>query len=427
MLPSAAQSVRSEESRIVKTAASALSDRGLRRDGNEDHYLIDETLGLYVVCDGMGGHAAGEIAAGRAIEFAAQYIARHLPMMRSAKETPNGYYRVLKIAEQAVQTASHELYHLARSSPEFRGMGTTMTMLIVVDDKAVMAHVGDSRLYLLRDSDLHQLSTDHTLANEMYLAGGLTLEQAARSRFQHVLTRSIGPQEFVAVETLLFDLLPGDRFLICSDGLSNYFDEQKTVKRILAERDILDQLHRFIDFAKEAGGADNITAVVVEARSDCDSRPSIDTQQRIARLQSTFLCKRLSVRRLMHLLSIASTIQCAAGKELIAPGQEFAGFWVVLRGRISTDDDEVCGQEFRPGDCFGETALVEPAMSRACFKAAVPSQLLFIERARFNTLTRKLPRLGNVLLRNLSRHLSKRLAEAESVDAFNLDDTGPLL
>jgi len=410
----------------VKTVASALSDRGLRREGNEDHYLIDESLGLHIVCDGMGGHAAGEIAAARAIEFAAKHVARHRSVIESAKETPDGYYRVLRVAEEAVQHASQKVHHLSHSSPEFAGMGTTLTMLMIVDDKAVMAHVGDSRLYLLRDSELHQLSTDHTLANEMYLAGGLTGAQAARSRFQHVLTRSVGQQEFVAVETLLFDLLSGDRFLICSDGLSNYFRETEPVTQFLKDNDILRQLHRLIDFAKQAGGADNITAVVVETLTDSDGEPSIDTQRKIEMLQSTFLCRRLTVRRLMHLLSIASTIHCAGGRELIAPGQQFAGFSLVLRGSIVSEDDDL-GYEYGPGDCFGETALVAPAKATSVLKSAEASQILFIQRNKFNKLTRRLPRLGNVLLHNLSRHLSKKVAAAEAQSSFNLDDTGPLL
>ena len=115
-----------------------------------------------------------------------------------------------------------------------------MTMLLAVDNKAVMAHVGDSRLYLLRRGDLHQLSSDHTLANEWFQAGGLVQEDTKASQFKHVLTRTIGRQELVQVESLLFDLFPGDTYLLCSDGLSNYFDDGATVIDFLNRDDLSD-------------------------------------------------------------------------------------------------------------------------------------------------------------------------------------------
>lgn len=223
----------------MKVVASALSDRGLKREGNEDQYLIDESLGLYVVCDGMGGHAAGEVAAEKAIEFAAEHISANGDILESAVDRPDGFFRVLKIAEEAVQAASQEVHRLSKSSPKYAGMGTTMTMLMILDNKAIMAHVGDSRMYLKRGGEIHQLSVDHTLANEMHLSGGLSKEEAATSRYQHVLTRSIGPHEFVDVDTLLFDLLPGDRILLCSDGLSNYFSDDSVIAELLAKSKIV--------------------------------------------------------------------------------------------------------------------------------------------------------------------------------------------
>ncbi len=362
----------------MKTVASALSDRGLHREGNEDQFLIDESLGLYVVCDGMGGHAAGEVAAERAIEFAAEHIADHCEAIDAARHSPDGFFRVLKIAEEAVQNASHELYHLAKSTAEYAGMGTTLTMLMIVEDKGVMAHVGDSRLYLLRDSEIHQLSTDHTLANEMFLSGGMTKEEAATSRYQHVLTRSIGPHEFVVVDTLLFDLLPGDRFLLCSDGLSNYFDDPSTVAEFLAEPQIVEQPDKLIDFAKQSGGADNITAIVVQTLGDTEEHPAIDTQVKLDRLRRTFLCRKLSVSRLMHVLSIATTMQCATGKELLSLNDRCNGMYVVLDGRFRIIDDDIVEAELGPGDVFGETSLISPTKTSATLVASEPSRVLFI-------------------------------------------------
>jgi len=414
-------------SAVMKVAASAMSDPGLRREGNEDQYLIDESLGLYIVCDGMGGHAAGEVAAERAIEYATRFIAGKSDVLQEATETPEGYSRVQKIAEEAVQAASQQVYWLAKSSPQYAGMGTTMTLLMIVDDKAVMAHVGDSRLYLKRSGDIHQLTIDHTLANEMFLAGGLTREQAETSRYQHVLTRSIGPHEFVHVDTLLFDLLPGDRLLLCSDGLSNYFRNPSVVADFLSRPEIVSEPDPLIDFAKEAGGADNITAVVVEALPDQNHESLPDTQQRIQALRNSFLGHKLSVRRLLHLLTASTMLQCNEGKELVAMGNECPGMFLVIEGRLRILDDDIVEGALEVGECCGQETLIASAKSARTLIASEPSKVLLIDRKKFVRLTRRMPRLGNAVLRNLTRHLSQRIVDYNAPRPISLDDTGPLL
>ncbi|QDV47079.1 Serine/threonine phosphatase stp [Stieleria neptunia] len=405
--------------------ATAISDKGLKRDGNEDQYLIDESLGLYVVCDGMGGHAAGEVAAERAIEFASEHLSKNRDLIHSAGESPDGVFRVLKVVEEAVQQASQGLNLLARTTPDYAGMGTTLTLLVVVEDKGVMAHVGDSRLYLLRQTEVHQLSSDHTLANELFLSGDLTREEASNSRYRHVLTRSIGPHEYVDVDTLLFDLIPGDRLLLCSDGLSNYFESTSCVAGFLSEPDLIEQPDRLVEFAKESGGADNITAIVVEVQGEVTDQPAADVQKKIECLQGVFLCEKLSVRRLMHLVSITTIIQCAAGKELISIDDGLPGLSVVLDGRFRVIDDDVIEGELGPGDCFGEASLLTEVQSSASLVAIEPSRVLVISRKEFGKLTRRLPRLGNVMLRNLGKRLAKQIIKQQT-RTLNLDDTGPL-
>ncbi|QEF96638.1 Serine/threonine phosphatase stp [Stieleria maiorica] len=405
--------------------ATAISDKGLKRDGNEDQYLIDESLGLYVVCDGMGGHCAGEVAAERAIEFASDHLAKNRDLIQSAGESPDGVFRVLKVVEEAVQQASQGLNQLARTTPDYAGMGTTLTLLVVVENKGVMAHVGDSRLYLLRQAEVHQLTSDHTLANELFLSGDMTREEANDSRYRHVLTRSIGPHEFVDVDTLLFDLIPGDRLLLCSDGLSNYFGSSSCVADFMSKPDIIAQPDTLVEFAKQSGGADNITAIVVEVQGDANDHPAADIPKKIDCLKRIFLCKKLSVRRLMHLVAITNVIQCAAGKELIAMESELTGMYVVLDGRFRVIDEDVVEGELTPGDCFGEASLLTETQSTASLVAIEPSRVLLIGRKDFGKLTRRLPRLGNVMLRNLAKQLARQIA-AMQTRPINLDDTGPL-
>ena len=410
----------------MKVVASAISDRGRKREGNEDKYLIDESLGLYMVCDGMGGHAAGEVAAERAIATAAAKILANKETLASLIETPSGPFKMLAIVEAAVQAACEEVCRLANSFSEYRGMGTTLTMLLIAKNKAIMAHVGDSRLYLMRSQKIHQLSVDHTLANELYQSGGLTKEEAAQSQYQNALTRCIGSQKFVKVDTLLFDLMPKDRLLLCSDGLSNYFNDPTVIADLLAKPEIVAHPDSLVDHANESGGADNITAVVIETRLDSDSPPVPDTEERLESLRRNFLGRKLSVRRLLHLLSTSAMIHCNAETTLIKMGDKCPGMFVVVEGSFRVVDDDIIESDLSVGNSFGEATLVAPAKSPATLIASEPARVLLIDRKKFNRLTRRMPRMGNALLRNLSRHLSERIVSTEAARPISLDDTGPL-
>jgi serine/threonine protein phosphatase PrpC len=239
------------------------SDVGRKRPQNQDTFLVDKALGLYIVCDGMGGHAAGDVASKRAAELAAEILRQHRHDIQDVIEKPGGHLQVVQMVTDSVRAVCQSVYQIAAKNAEYAGMGTTLTMLLVVGEKAVLAHVGDSRMYLLRAGKLHQLTNDHTLTNELIQTGRITPGSPDARRFNHVLTRCIGNQEFVDVETLLFDLLPDDRFLLCSDGQSNYFTDDAEVVRILASEDLRSIPGRLIDLANGRGGNDNITSIVL--------------------------------------------------------------------------------------------------------------------------------------------------------------------
>jgi serine/threonine protein phosphatase PrpC len=407
----------------MRIDAFPATDQGQRRETNEDQYLIDESLGLYIVCDGMGGHAAGEVAAERSVAFAAEHIRSHADVLAKASSTPDGYYRVLKLAENATQEASLRLYEQACTDTTLAGMGTTMTMLLVVDNKAVMAHVGDSRLYMMRGGKVHQLSIDHTLANDLLQAGRLTKEEAEVSRYNHVLTRSIGQQKQVHVESLLFDLFPGDTCLLCSDGLSNYFEDQAMVAEFLASEDLPSLADRFIEFANDRGGSDNITLIVLRVIGDSDDADSSDAQRRLDVLNSTFLCRGLTISRLIRVLNISAVVDCAPGQELLSAGQACDGMYVVLEGRLTVKDDPLLPSSLSSGDCLGQSTLLRPGKLHASVVVDEPTRLLFIPRSKFEKLCRRLPKLGSTLLKNLGQHLSEQLENLQIFSEKATEDT----
>lgn len=207
----------------VQSQAYGLTDIGRRRDRNEDSYFIDEALQLYIVCDGMGGHAAGDVASDRAVQFVSQYIRDRKTVIDPAVCDRLDCGRVVRLVEEAVEGANENLFDFSSSDPNCAGMGTTITLLLLCGDMGFVAHVGDTRLYLLRQDEPRLLTTDHTLANTLVLTGILRPDDAEVSQMANLLTRSVGQHPTVRVDSSVFDVLPGDTYLLCSDGLSRIF------------------------------------------------------------------------------------------------------------------------------------------------------------------------------------------------------------
>jgi protein phosphatase len=216
----------------------------------------------------MGGHAAGEVAAETAVAVAAKYLRDSKSLLDVVGGTSARRLLALELAKRAVQKACQEVHRLSTRFAHYRGMGTTLTLLLTVDDQAVVAHVGDSRLYLLREDQVRLLTSDHTLQNELACSGLLPTDRHLYSRFGHMLTRSVGESPSVKADTEVLSLLPGDRLLLCTDGLSKYLDDDNDIVGLLSGHDNNRVMASLVDFARTRGGSDNITAIVVWVATD---------------------------------------------------------------------------------------------------------------------------------------------------------------
>ncbi len=245
----------------LRLAAAALTDVGRRREHNQDYtthqvptdeQLLADKGALFVVCDGMGGYAAGEVAS----EIAATTI-------------QDIYYKsddsntISRIAE-AIKAANHAVYSYAREHPETAGMGTTAVVLVIHDGRAYFVNIGDSRGYLLREGHMRQVTQDHSWVAEQVRAGVLTDEQAQNHPHRNVITRSVGTQPTVSADLFIETLRDGDRLLLCCDGLHGYVPEADIEREVLGAADLDLGVQKLIDLANENGGPDNITAVLVD-------------------------------------------------------------------------------------------------------------------------------------------------------------------
>ena len=241
------------------------SDVGRVREENEDAFLVSDELGLYIVADGMGGHFGGKTASNLAVKTLNESITEQREnIVSGAKEEPLESSSVPRILADAVRFACGTIYAAAQEDPELHGMGTTVTSMVLQNERAFIAHVGDSRCYLQREDRIIQITDDHSLVNEQIKAGLITPEEARESRLKNIITRSVGFEKDVAVDTFALPVRPGDKFLICSDGLANFVDDTE-IGIALATLPLNEVPERMIHLANERGGDDNITVVCIAA------------------------------------------------------------------------------------------------------------------------------------------------------------------
>ena len=253
----------------MKFRAYGLSDLGRVRKLNEDSFLVSDDLKLYLVADGMGGHAAGDVASRKSIELIKGFIERTAkdnditwPFEMNPELAPEANKLIA-----AVRIANKKIYEMSFSNPKLKGMGTTIAGLFIAKAKGYIVHVGDSRMYLMRNGRLKQITEDHSWVNEQVKENVITKEEAKQHRWKNVITRALGSEKEVKVDLQEEDIISGDVFLICSDGLSGMV-ERKTMEDVIKKHidNLSEAAEEMIDYANKAGGVDNITVILVKAQ-----------------------------------------------------------------------------------------------------------------------------------------------------------------
>lgn len=248
----------------MKTQYAGLSDLGMVRTSNEDCMGVFPDLNLYLVADGMGGHAAGEVASSMAVETVKDSFSKD---EGSGKLLP-----ATQRLETAVKEANHKIYEAGKQTPTHAGMGTTLVSVFLDQETAYIGHVGDSRTYLIRQNEITQLTTDHSLVNEYLKRGMMIPEEAERHPLKHVLSRALGTAPGVEVDILSLPLKSEDILLLCSDGLTNTVSPQIILHALIRSRGNLQEACKLlIQQANSHGGIDNITVVILQCTSNQSS------------------------------------------------------------------------------------------------------------------------------------------------------------
>ena len=395
----------------------AATDVGKVRDHNEDNFLVDKKLALFVVADGMGGHAAGEVASAIAVRSVHEEVKkeRDTVMGYAAQPRASTPRQVVAVLEHAVQKACARIHEEAQNDPAKRGMGTTLSALLVIGQQGFIAHVGDSRIYLMRGGRVQQVTEDHTVYNELIKRGKLSREQIEKVAQKNAITRAVGVYERVEVDTLVVEVLPGDCFCLCSDGLAGYLDGPQELAPLLAlEGNAAPKA--LMDLANDRGGKDNITAILVKlgAEGAVD-----DNRARLLNLKRDILAKmpifaRLTERELLRVMQAVEVRAYQPNDLIIQEGTKGDELFIVLTGKVRVQRGEQLLTYLGPGEHVGEMALIRSVPRSATVKAEGEAELIAIRRADFFEILRKEHELAVKMLWQFLGVLADRLDATSS-------------
>ncbi|MGB2823996.1 MAG: cyclic nucleotide-binding domain-containing protein, partial [Phycisphaerae bacterium] len=386
------------------------SDPGRVKKDNEDSILMAVESGLYVLCDGCGGHAAGKIAGKMTCNMTYEAIKANRAALDGYAEdpTPEKRQAVIDAIGSGVNAASERVWAAARSDPQKEGMATTVVVLTVMGNQAIVAHAGDSRLYLLRDGKAHQLTEDHTMATRYVKMALLTPKQAAESPAGGRLLRAVGFHEHARLDTLHFELAPGDRLLLCSDGLSRYLAREEMAGMI--EAGPLPQVpHKMVRLANKRGGADNVSVIVVDVEPDPQAPDAGDLNGRLRALQNVPLFRNLTYVELLRVTGAVHVESYKAGTRIVTEGRIGDRLFVSLSGEVEVVKNQHTLARLPVGSLFGEMGFLDGTERSADVVAVGDVRAMAIGRDDLIGMLRRDRTMAVRVLWGLCRVLNRRL------------------
>lgn len=419
---------------VIQTWAA--TDVGRARKANEDSYLDVPELGLVAVADGMGGYKRGDVASEMACRVLRESVEQGADLLAAYRADPSEARRevVMEMLETAVQQACRQIHDASLGvAGEGGRMGTTMDAVLVVGSTAFLVHVGDGRVYLWRGGELHSLTEDHTLVQQHLNEGLIDEAQARNAKNKNVITRALGVFASVLIDSLVFEVDPRDRFLLCSDGLHRYIGRREL--GLLIEQHGPDAASRlFVQTANERGGRDNITAVMAQLAS-ADTAVGVEddrTRLRMAVLRQVDIFQSCTYRQLLEFALRAREVEVGTGVVLFEDGQPGDEFFVVVAGNVAIEKSGTRLASLGPGHYFGELVLIDRPVRSATARSVTACRLLVIDRTSFLRLIRQDTALGAAvlmqMLRKVAQHLrltnERLVSETITLDELDVEPLG---
>lgn len=408
----------------MEIAFWAATDVGRVREHNEDNFLVDKRLRLFIVCDGMGGHAAGEVASAMSVRIVREVVSTKRELIDQVNGDPLNEdlcRAVLNHLEFSIKEANRRVFEASRDDESKRGMGTTCCLLLLTSRKAFVAHVGDSRVYLLRQNQVLQLTEDHSLYNEMVRLGKIRRGDKVKLPNKNAVTRAVGVREQVEVDTLEFDLTPQDRFLVCSDGLCGYFKAEEQIRLMMTSGDVKEVTELSIAFALESGGKDNVTAIIVDVIK-LGALDTLSAQQKVVfdTIDDIPYFQYLSDKERQHLVGLGTTRQAHMGETIFSREDSDAPLCVVIEGEMEVLQEGRDALTLHAGDYLGAVALIDGQATPRDGMTTQDSVLFLLSKTQFTKLLQHSPELAVKLMWNFLQVMASRVRDLENTVAANL-------
>ena len=421
----------------MKCKHSSASEAGSSKATNQDAYLVDDRLGIHLVCDGMGGHRGGETAAQLACNTTLNYLRKHQEAILGFAAGTESKETLVDLVTSAILTANTEIYRMAAAEPSLAGMGTTLAMLLITGNLGIVAHVGSSRVYLYRNDQLTQLTKDHTLSQELIDRGLMTEAKAAKWAYGRVLSRALGPMEAVVVNTLQLDILPGDRFVLATDGITTALtaDEIRAALANSSQETAAEQLVRashaknHMDHSEDRSENDSDDATVIVADSLSDISADINEEalqqartwevlQKTSSLQDMFLFRSLDPRSIMQIVNNSVIMYNDPSDLLFNQGDVEQNIYIILEGDFEVLVNDTVIAKLSRGNHFGEMSWFSQEPRSATVRCCSNSKLLKVSALFLEGFILRSPEAGVLILRELARELSIRLRATNELSIY---------
>ncbi len=405
---------------------------GQARKNNEDTFCIEtpdeEGPSLYIVADGVGGARFGEVASDTAVSSVFRQFKEHRRLFSEYTPERDQEMRneLLGITSSMIEKANEEVYQRAQADRQYSGMCTTMVVLVTAGHGAFLGHVGDSRAYLLRGGGIYRLTEDQTWANYMAKIRDIDPLELKDHPYANVLAKSVGSQPHVEPDTGFVQVEHGDRFIICSDGLTRYLSGSELNEFSANSLSPEDLVTKAIREANGRGGRDNITAITIEAEGGEATLRNVALRKEIELLKGMFLFERFSDQEIMSFMRIMYKSRRPAGEVIIREGEVGDELHIVAEGLVDVTLRGARLNTIEAGGHFGELALIDNETRSATVSAKSAVTLMTIKREDFASLIRKDHQLAEKLLWSfltvLAGHVRSMSQEVVSFASFAADD-----
>lgn len=391
----------------MKTQAHGKSHIGLIRERNEDSYFLNPEKGIFIICDGIGGEQAGEVASCIAIEKTVSHLESLTQIFESCVNENMSDEEIFKFFSDAIRFTCACIYKKSLKNTQYNNMGTTLTMAITLKTRVLICHVGDSRAYLVNSLGVHQLSEDHTLAKEFLLKGLISDENDSPS-LKNILSKSLGSFPSVDVDCSIVNVSEGDKIVLCSDGVSNYFKSPAQLGELISGKSAKNAVDSLVEFALNNTGEDNASAIVIEVLDEhLINDPDLQLNILIAnKIQECPIFKKITYSQAARMRSYLDVISLNKNEVLLEELEKVNGFYIVIKGCIYSKT-----QTFSSGEGIGIQGLVNNHHSSSNKIAKEDTILVFFSKDKFNAFSKKYPHIAIRIYKNIFKLLLSKIKD----------------